>query len=118
MTQLSAPEQLLLELINRARMDPNAEAARYGIDLNHLLPPGTTISPTSKQVLAGNDILARVAEAHTGAVISSNAFATGKNPHLEAGDGTPWTTYNPNGTKTLGRIEAAGYHYSYAAENI
>ena len=31
---LSAAEQYLLELINRARLNPAAEAARYGIDLN------------------------------------------------------------------------------------
>jgi hypothetical protein len=29
-------EQLFLELINRARLDPVAEAARQGIDLNQV----------------------------------------------------------------------------------
>lgn len=34
-------EQLMLELINRARAAPGAEAARLGIDLNQGLDPGT-----------------------------------------------------------------------------
>ena len=34
-------EQYMLELMNRARANPSAEAARYGIDLNEGLPAGT-----------------------------------------------------------------------------
>jgi hypothetical protein len=30
----TAQEQLFLELVNRARMDPLGEAARFGCDLN------------------------------------------------------------------------------------
>ncbi|MCZ7599534.1 MAG: hypothetical protein M5U09_19860 [Gammaproteobacteria bacterium] len=37
----SAIEQLMIELINRARSDPGAEAARFEIDLNDDLDPGT-----------------------------------------------------------------------------
>ena len=33
-TDLTGNEQLFLELVNRARLDPAAEAARYGIGLN------------------------------------------------------------------------------------
>ena len=55
----SAQEQLMLELINRARMNPAAEAARQGIDLNQGLAPGT-ISAAPKQVLAMNDLLVAV----------------------------------------------------------
>ncbi len=33
----SQAEQYLLELINRARLDPQAEADRFGIDLNENL---------------------------------------------------------------------------------
>ena len=46
----------MLELINRARMYPAAEAARLGIALNQGLAPGT-ISTAPKQVLAMNDLL-------------------------------------------------------------
>ena len=38
MANMTPQEQLMLELINRARMDPNAEAARYGIALNEGKP--------------------------------------------------------------------------------
>ncbi len=34
MADATAREQLILEMINRARMDPEGEAARYGISLN------------------------------------------------------------------------------------
>ena len=38
---LSASEQLLIEMINRARLDPEGEAALFGIDLNQGLSTGT-----------------------------------------------------------------------------
>lgn len=41
MSDLNPYEQYLLELINRARADPGAEAARLGISLNQGLSPGT-----------------------------------------------------------------------------
>ncbi len=40
-------EQYLIELVNRARADPAAEAARLGIDLNEGLPAGT-IAPGAR----------------------------------------------------------------------
>src|SRR5262245_55336620 len=46
-------EQLMLEVINRARANPTAEAARYSIDLNEGLAPGT-ISAAPKRPLAFN----------------------------------------------------------------
>jgi len=38
---VSAAEQYLLEMINRARLDPQAEAERYGLSLNAGLASGT-----------------------------------------------------------------------------
>src|SRR6188474_103953 len=60
---MSYYEQLLVELINRARSDPAAEAARYGIDLNLGLPPGT-ITTAPKQPLAPHQALVNAAGAH------------------------------------------------------
>ena len=40
MSEPTALDQYLIELINRARMDPTAEAARLGIDLNQGLSQG------------------------------------------------------------------------------
>src|SRR3954449_5205866 len=107
MTTMASPEQLLLELLNRARMDPLAEVARINskldpgqpafTDLNQFIQPtmpdgkptpGFPISPASKQVLAGNNILTGVAETHSVAMNASKVMETpGKNAHHDAGDG-------------------------------
>ncbi len=101
MTKLAQEEQLLLEMINRARLDPAAEAARLGIDLNQYIvvgTPGAPLTATSKQPLAGSDVLAGVAEAHSGTMVSSGVLTAGGDPHNGAGDGTP-----------ASRISGAGY---------
>jgi hypothetical protein len=89
---VSPQEQLLVELINRARADPNAEAARYGISLNSNLPAGT-ISSDPKQPLALNQILTNVTEAHSQDIIDRDYFA-----HV-----------NPDGDGPSDRARAAGY---------
>ena len=40
MADATAREQLMLELVNRARLDPLGEARRFGIDLNQGLGSG------------------------------------------------------------------------------
>ncbi len=67
-------EQLLTELVNRARMDPEGEAARYGIDLNQGLAPGT-ISSDPKQPLAPNQILIDVTGAHSDDMLDNDYFS-------------------------------------------
>ena len=71
---MSPYDQLLLELINRARANPTAEAALYGIDLNQGLPAGT-ISAVAKQPLAPNQILINVAGAHSQDMLDNNYFS-------------------------------------------
>lgn len=68
-------EQYLLEMVNRARANPLAEAARYGLaDLNQNLPAGTlTASP--KQPLAFNPFLYASALAHSQWMIETNTFS-------------------------------------------
>ena len=56
MAEYSVHEQLMLELVNRARLDPLSEAKRLGIDLNKNLAPGT-LNGTPRAVLAPNDLL-------------------------------------------------------------
>ena len=56
MAAFSAQEQLMLEMINRARLDPKAEAARLGISLNQGIAAGA-ISSSAKQPLAPNELL-------------------------------------------------------------
>lgn len=95
-------EQLMLELVNRARMDPLAEAARLGIDLNQGLTAGT-ISAAPKQVLAMNAFLQKSADNHSAWMLTHDRFSHTADPALAAG----WTGASPGD-----RMAAAGYTFS------
>lgn len=100
----TANEQLMVELVNRARANPTAEAARYGISLNEGLSAGT-ISTAAKQPLAINPYITDAARKHSQHQIDTDQFA-----HDGIGNGTPKT-----------RMEAAGYVFTGTwgyAENI
>jgi uncharacterized protein YkwD len=62
-----------VELINRARANPSAEAARFGIALNEGLPAGT-ISTAPKQPLAINRFITDGARKHSQWMIDNNLF--------------------------------------------
>lgn len=98
-------EQLLLELVNRARLDPLGEAARYGLaDLNSGLTPGA-ISAAPKQPLAYNPLLFSAAQDHNAWLAATDAFT-------HTGEG---------GTNSGQRIEASGYGNVgaiYSGENL
>lgn len=89
---VSAAEQYHLELINRARLDPLAEAARYAVFLNTGLPAGT-ITGTAREVLAPNLLLEQAAIGHASWMLEADVFA-----HEGAGASSPGD-----------RIVAAGY---------
>lgn len=92
---LAAHEQYILELINRGRLDPLAEAARYGISLNQGLSNGT-ISGEVKQALAPNALLSNAATAHSLWMLEANTFS-----------------HTGQGGSSMGeRIEAAGYEFT------
>ncbi len=97
-------EQYLLELINRGRLDPLAEAARYGIDLNDGLAAGT-ISSEAKQPLTLSPDLIAAARGHSEWMLTTNTFS-------HVGDG---------GSSAKDRMAAAGYLFVTpwsCAENI
>ena len=71
---LSAAEQYMLELINRARLNPAAEASRFNLDLNAGLPAGT-IDTTAKQVLAPNSNLEEAATDHSLWMLETDTFS-------------------------------------------
>ena len=73
---MSDYDQLLLELVNRARADPLAEVARSTLvsDLNDGLAPGT-ISSAPKQPLAPVQPLANAAEVHALDMLANDYFA-------------------------------------------
>lgn len=93
----------MLELVNRARADPAAEATRQGIDLNQGLAPGT-ISTAAKQPLAPNNLLDTAADGHT-----ADMFARGFFAH---------TSPAPGSTTASQRVTNAGYPWTRTAENL
>ncbi len=98
---MSDYEQLVLELVNRARANPNAEAALYDIGLNQGLP-ANTISTAAKQPLAPNQALLAAAGAHSQDMLDRDFFA-----HV-----------NPAGEDPGDRLQDAGYIASTWGENI
>jgi Cysteine-rich secretory protein family/RTX calcium-binding nonapeptide repeat (4 copies) len=98
----TALEQMILELVNRARLDPAAEAARYGIALNEGVPAGDTISTASKQPLAMNETLLGTARTHSQDMIDRDYFAHD----------------TPEGVDPFQRMNNAGYNFTTAGENI
>ena len=103
-TNMTQYEQLMLELINRARADPVAEAALHGIALNEGLAPGT-ISPDAKQPLAPNQNLLNSIRNHLAWLGPRNPFPA--NPHVGSG-----------GSTLGGRATAAGYTWNFIGENL
>ncbi len=101
---LTAAEQYLIELINRGRLDPLAEAERYGIDLNEGLSPDQ-IGTGPLQVLAHNETLSQASENHSVWMLDENTFDhTGE-----------------NGSSAGGRMADAGYVFAGTwawAENL
>ena len=92
---LTANEQYFLELVNRARLDPLAEAALQGIDLNEGLAPGT-LDGSARQVLASNGFLDLAAEGHSVWMLQTDIFS-----HTGAGNSDPGQ-----------RMTSAGYVFS------
>ncbi len=95
MAALTVYEQLLLELVNRARLDPAGEAARYGISLNAGLAAGS-LTTSAKQALAPNELLTSSARAHSQWMINTDIFS-----HTGAGGSDPGD-----------RMGAAGYAFT------
>lgn len=92
---LSAEEQYLLELINRARLNPVAEALRYGVDLNEGLAAGT-ISDDAKQALSPNALLNDSSEDHSIWMLENDVFSH----------------YGSGGSDPGDRMAAAGYVFT------
>lgn len=95
MAQPNAQEQYMLELVNRARQNPVAEANRYGIDLNQGLSSGT-ISSNSKQPLAFNLKLIDSSRNHSQWMLDTDNFS-----HTGVGNSSPGD-----------RMEDAGYNFT------
>jgi hypothetical protein len=95
-------EQLIVELINRARANPADEAARYALagGINEGLPAGT-ISDAPKQPLAINPNITDAARQHSQWMIDTDTFQhPGPTPSMRGGD----------------RMTAAGYALSVGTD--
>lgn len=99
---LTDSEQYLLELVNRARANPTAEAARYGIGLNDGLSSGT-ISTAAKQPLTPQQQLMTAAGLHSQDMLDRDYFS-----HDTLGSGTTFDQ----------RVTNQGYIWNRVAENI
>jgi serralysin len=107
----TAQDQYMLELLNRARLNPQAEANRYpllGGDLNEGLPTGT-IPTTAKQPLAFNLNLFNAAKSHSEWMLATDIF-----DHVEGVNGSTVGT----GITLKDRAVAAGYTGGTLGENI
>lgn len=98
--QPTAQEVLVIELINRARVDPAAEATRYGIGLNDGIT-GTQITADRKSPLALNILLTASARTHSQWMLDSDIFS-----HTGANGNTPGD-----------RMAAAGYAFTGSWSN-
>jgi|GEM_PF-3682689 len=96
----TAEEQYILEVVNRARMNPAGEGARLHININEGLTKGT--SAVVRPPLAMNKTLLTVARAHSDDMFNRNYFAH--------------TT--PEGQDPFDRMDAAGYNGAAEGENI
>ena len=93
----TASEQYLLELINRARLDPAAEAQRYHLGLNDGLPNGT-IGTQALQALAPDRQLEAAATAHSNWMLQTNQFSHSGQGGSTAGDRMSANGYRFEGT--------------------
>lgn len=94
---VTAQEQLFVEWINRARLDPLGEAARQGVALNAGLAPGS-LSGEVLQPLAIRAELHLAALGHSEWMLDSGLIARGRLSHEGAGGSTAGE-----------RMAAAGY---------
>ncbi|ATX67275.1 dockerin type I domain-containing protein [Roseinatronobacter bogoriensis] len=112
---LTAPEQFFLEQLNRARLNPLGEAARFGIGLNDPdptsetgQPPAQTIEDGVRQPLAANEKLSAASVVHSQAYLDGQVQMTGPNA------GHHWL----DGTTPADRAEDAGYGSRFVGENL
>src|SRR5438128_10498439 len=77
-------EQYMVELINRARANPAAEAARFGIELTEGLRNAEVLTADPKQPLAINMNLTSASQLQAQWLVTSNTF-----DHLGPGGNLP-----------------------------
>ncbi|MHB9008331.1 MAG: CAP domain-containing protein [Limisphaerales bacterium] len=94
-------EQLMLELVNRARANPTAEALRLELDLNEGLEP-ETISPDPKPPLALHFLLIESSRAHSEWMVAEDVFSHFGVENSDPGDRMEEHGYPFSGSWTWG----------------
>jgi uncharacterized protein YkwD len=95
-------EQMVLEMINRARKDPEAEGKRLGIDIKEGLPSQKRSLVRPRPPLALNKVLLAVARLHSADMYENSYFSHN----------------TKSGKAPAQRILAAGYAFKACGENI
>lgn len=95
----TAYEQLMVELLNRARLDPTAEAARLGIELNSGLTT-TQIAARSYQPLAVNEQLRQASVTHSRWMLENESVTHSGAQGSNAGDRIAAAHYDLGGDRT------------------
>ena len=93
-------EQLSLERINRARLRPGPEAARFGIAIDEGIPGQLDAAP--RQAVAMNGTLRSIARRHSEDMLNRNFFE-----HV-----------NPDGLSPFDRMRNGGYLFTAGGENL
>ena len=115
MPQPTAYEQYLLELINRARLNPLGEANLFGIGLNDGLG-SNTISDSAKQPLAFNLLLIDAARSHSQWMLDTDTFSHTGEGESSPGDRMRDAGYEFKGSWTWG--ENIGYTGTTGTLNV
>jgi uncharacterized protein YkwD len=97
-TGISNFDQLLVELINRARANPQSEAGRYNVALNQGLAPGT-ISIAAKEPLAPHQALMNAAGLYSNDMLARNFF-----DHTDPEGNLPWDRTEDQGYPTFAGV--------------
>ena len=128
MTQPTVYEQYMLELVNRARLDPDEEVNRFNetidaynavysnprTEMTSVTDGGANVTSTPKQPLAFNELLTNAAKDHTNWMLEADVFS-----HKQEDSSGSGTSTTPGLGLTFGdRYDAVGYDYSSGAENI
>ena len=106
---LTAAEQYFVELINRARVDPTAEAALQDTPLNEGFDT-PELTGEERQILATHNQLAVASELHTLDMLDRDFFAHNA-PDSAASPA-------PNGVTPTARVQDQGYDGVAGAENL
>ena len=116
---LTPAEQLFLEQLNRARLDPEGEAARFGIGLNDPDPNTgqqlqNTLDTNIRQPLAANANLSEASDLHSEAYLDGKVILDPNDPNR----GHHWVDETSEFETPAKRADQFGYGSDFVGENV